>query len=348
MRSRKRIISVLTILVILLLACVIVSCAFGPVNVSLLNIIKMTLNKISFTNFEPVWPASHETIIFNVRLPRVIAGVFVGAALASAGVIFQGLLRNPMADPYIIGTSAGAALGATLAMMLPISFAFLSLGVVPIAAFCGALITVLLVYNLARVGGKTPVVSMLLAGFVTSSMLAGIMTLLISINSSLQEKLTSVFRFLMGGFAIIYWNQLIVIIPLVIIGIFLTQLLARQLNAFSLGEEGAAHLGINTERAKLIFLALGALLTATAVSISGLIGFVGLITPHAMRLILGPDHRLLLPASAISGASFLIIADLVARIMIAPSEVPVGAITAVIGAPFFIYLLRRSKREYTF
>jgi len=277
-----------------------------------------------------------------------LAGALVGAALSTTGVLFQGLLRNPMADPYIIGTSAGAALGATIAMILPVTITFFSFGLVPIFAFFGALVTVLVVYNVARVGSRTPVISMLLAGFAISSLLAATMTLLMAINERLQLQLQQVFKFLMGSISNVTWEKLVIVAPLVIIGVLVAQLFARHLNALSLGEEGAGHLGINTEKEKLIFLGLGSLLTATAVSISGLVGFVGLITPHAMRLVIGPDNRLLLPASALSGAIFLIIADLAARTMLSPSELPVGALTAIIGAPFFIYLLRRSKKEYTF
>lgn len=348
MSKRKHFSLVLIVLAIALTACIIIASTFGTVKIPALDILKMTLNKTSLFHFQPAWSATDETIIFQIRLPRVIGGALVGAALASAGVLFQGLLRNPMADPYIIGTSAGAAFGAAIAMMLPVTIAILSFGLVSIAAFIGALVTVLLVYNLARVGGRTPVISMLLAGFATSSLLAAVMTLLMTINNRLQLKLAQVFRFLMGSISVSDWQQLAIIAPLVIISILAAQLMARHLNALSLGEEGAAHLGINIEREKLIFLALGSLLTASAVSISGLVGFVGLITPHALRLVIGPDHRLLLPASALAGGIFLIIADLIARIAIPPAEIPLGAITAIIGAPFFIYLLRRSKKEYSF
>jgi iron complex transport system permease protein len=308
----------------------------------------MALNKLAIFDFSSTWQAAEETIIFQIRLPRVIAGALVGAALATAGVLFQGLLRNPMADPYIIGTSAGAALGATVAMLLPINLAFLGFGLVPIAAFGGALGTVFLVYNLARVGGKTPIISMLLAGVVASSFLAAIMALLISISDRLQLNLPSVYSFLLGHISVTGWEQLAVITPLVIGGVICARFLAFRLNAFALGEEGAAYVGVEVERVKVLILALGSLLTAAAVSISGLIAFVGLVVPHAMRLSFGPDHRFLLPASALAGGVFVVIADLIARTVLAPEELPVGVITAIIGAPFFIYLLRRTRKEYAF
>lgn len=348
-RSRRnRLVLILLLLSGGLLIASLMASAFGAVNVPLPDILKMSLNKLAIFDFPATWRVVDETIIFQIRLPRVIGGALVGAALATAGVLFQGLLRNPMADPYIIGTSSGAALGATIAMALPINLAFLGFGLVPMAAFIGALATVILVYNLARVGGKTPIISMLLAGFVVSALLAAIMAFMMSMSERFGLNLRSVLSFLMGHISVTSWGQLTTIAPLVIGGIIGTRFFAFHLNAFSLGEEGAAYLGINVERDKILILGLGSLLTAAAVSISGLIGFVGLVVPHAVRLNLGPDHRLLLPASALVGATFLVIADLLARILLAPVEIPVGVITAIIGAPFFIYLLRHSRREYAF
>ena len=189
---------------------------------------------------------------------------------------------------------------------------------------------------------------MLLAGFVVSALLVAIMSFLMSMSQRLNLNLQAVYSFLTGNISVAGWSQLAVIVPLVIAGIIASRFFALHLNAFSLGEEGAASLGVPVERDKIIILALGSLLTATAVSISGLVGFVGLVVPHAMRLILGPDHRLLLPASALGGSILVVIADLLARVILAPVEIPVGIITAVIGAPFFIYLLRRTRREYAF
>ncbi|MCK4964492.1 MAG: iron ABC transporter permease, partial [Dehalococcoidia bacterium] len=233
-----------------LLFCLLIAVSLGAVPISPLDIIKMTLNKTGLFHFTATWQPSDETILFLIRLPRVIAGSLVGAALASAGVLFQGMLRNPMADPYIIGTSAGAAFGATIAMMLPVSVAFLSFGLVPIAAFFGALGAVLLVYNLARVGGKTPIVSMLLAGFAVSAMLAAIVFLMVTLSSR-TGLLQNVYSFLMGSISVSGWNQIIIIAPLIIGAIVAARFLAFRLNALSLGEEGAAYLGIDVEREKL-------------------------------------------------------------------------------------------------
>jgi len=348
LRRSNRLILILLLLGGGLVIAVLVASAFGAVTIPLPDILKMALNKVAVFDFPSTWRAVDETIIFQIRLPRVIGGALVGAALATAGVLFQGLLRNPMADPYIIGTSAGAALGATIAMALPINLAFLGFGLVPAAAFIGALTTVILVYNLARVGGKTPIISMLLAGFVVSALLAAVMAFMMSMSDRFGLNLHSVYSFLMGHISVTSWGQIATIAPLVIGGIIGARFFASHLNAFSLGEEGAAYLGIEIERDKILILALGSLLTAAAVSISGLIGFVGLVVPHAVRLSLGPDHRFLLPASALAGAAFLVIADLLARVLLAPVEIPVGVITAIIGAPFFIYLLRHARREYAF
>jgi iron complex transport system permease protein len=330
------------------IAVMLLSVSVGPVKISIFEIIRMLLHKLGILNSSSGWQPTEELIVFQVRLPRVIGGALVGAALSTAGVLFQGLLRNPMADPYVIGTASGAAFGATLAMLLPLSVVFYGFGLVPIAAFLGALAAVLIVYRLARFGGKAPIVSMLLAGFVVSSFLVAIVMLLLTMSDRLGLRLQQVFSFLMGGISVTYWQQIAIISPLVIIGIVGAQLFAGHLNAFSVGEEGAAYLGINVEREKILILGIGSLLTACAVSIGGLIGFVGLIIPHAMRLILGPNHRLLLPASALAGASFLMLSDLLARTLLSPAEIPVGVLTAIIGAPFFIYLLRRMRREYAF
>jgi iron complex transport system permease protein len=340
--------AVLLGLAVILIALILLSVSIGPVKISIPVIAKILAQKLGIFPDVSGWQPVADSIIFQVRLPRVLGGALVGAALATAGVLFQGLFRNPLADPYIIGTASGAAFGATMAMLLPLSLVFYGFGLVPAAAFLGALGSVMIVYRLARFGGKAPIVSMLLAGFVMSSFLVAIIMLLLTMSDRLGLRLQQVFSFLMGGISVSYWQQIAVIAPLVLGGIFVTRFFAVKLNAFSIGEEGAAYLGIDVEREKMIILGLGSLLTACAVSLGGLIGFVGLIIPHAMRLMLGPDHRLLLPSSAIAGASFLVVADLLARTLLSPAEIPVGVLTALIGAPFFLYLLRRTRREYAF
>lgn len=338
----------LLLLALGLFAAMLAAVALGAVYVSPLHILQMAANKTGLLHFEESWAASSETILFQARLPRVLGAALVGAALATAGVLFQGLLRNPLADPYVIGTSAGAGFGATLAMMLPFGASLLGFGLVALFAFVGALASVLFVYNLARIGGKTPVVGLLLAGLVVSSVLGYAASFLVVMSDRLQLQFRQMFTWLMGGISISSWTQLEVAALMVLGGVLLSRSFVSSLNAFSLGEEGAAYLGVSVERDKRGIIALGALLAAAAVSIGGLIGFVGLVVPHMVRLTVGPNHRKLLPASALAGALFLVVADTLARIVLAPTELPVGMLTALVGGPFFLWLLRRHKREYRF
>ena len=229
-------------LAIAVIAVMLLSVSVGPIKISVMDIAKMLLHKIGLYGNTSGWQPTQETIVFQVRLPRVIGAALIGAALSTAGVLFQGLLRNPMADPYVIGTAAGAAFGAALAMLLPLSVVFYGFGLVPIAAFLGALGSVLIVYRLARFGGKAPTISMLLAGFVVSSFLVAIVMLLLTMSDRLGLKLQQVFSFLMGGISVTYWQQIAVIAPLVIISIVVTRFFAGHLNGFSDGEEGAAYL----------------------------------------------------------------------------------------------------------
>lgn len=285
--------------------------------------------------------ALNQTIILKLRVPRVLMAALVGASLAVAGATFQALFRNPMADPYVIGVSSGASLGATVAMLLALNFQFLGVGAVPVLAFAGALGTVLIVYRLGRVGDSVSLLTLLLAGIAVGSFLSAVVSLLVYFA---DQRLHQVIFWLMGGFDGASWSYVRLAFPYFILGIAVIVLHARELNALLLGEEVAGHLGVEVERAKRWLLAGAALLTATAVSTSGVIGFVGLIVPHALRMLGGPDHRFLLPASAIAGAALMVSADTLARTVIAPTELPVGLITALSGGPFFIYILRNRKK----
>jgi len=286
------------------------------------------------------WSRGEEAIVLAIRLPRVLSGAVVGTALALAGAAFQGLFRNPMADPYVLGVSSGAALGAAVGMITSSSASFLGVGTVPAFAFCGALGSIFLVYNLARVGGRVPVMTLLLAGIAVAALLQAAVSLLMVVA---HEKLEQIVFWIMGGLAASRWGELAAALPYVAVGSGVILAYARDLNALLLGEESAHHLGVEVERCKKVVIAAGALVTAAAVSISGSIAFVGLVVPHAMRLVVGPDHRVLLPASALAGAIALVAADALARTAMAPSEIPVGIIMALSGGPFFIYLLRRTK-----
>ena len=320
--------------------------SFGSVPIPILTIAQIILNQTRLFHFARSWDPSSETIIWQIRMPTVIGAALVGAALAVAGALFQGMLRNPLADPFLIGTSSGAALGATLAFVLPVYSTFFSL--TPLLAFVGAMLTVLFVYALARTGGRTPVVTLLLAGVVMNAVLDALQTLILTLwPSDNLDRFISLFNWLAGGVASEDWSSLAIIALIVLTGIILSCLLANVLDVFALGEEGAAHLGLHVERSKFLIVILASLLTAAAVSISGLVGFVGLVTPHLVRLLLGPRHRVLLPASALVGAIFLMLADLLARTLIPQTVLPVGVFTALVGAPFFLALLRGGKREYT-
>lgn len=284
-----------------------------------------------------------EAIIIQIRMPRVLAGALVGAALAAAGVVFQGIFKNPMADPYVLGVSAGAAVGASLAIVLGVGFTFLGLNTVPILAFACSLIAVFIVYNISRVGSRVPVTTLLLSGIAVSIFLSAIVAILQVIAGG---RLHVVVFWLMGGLSYVEWKDIWATLPLICIGTGATYFYARDLNILTLGEETAQHLGVDIEKVKKLLLIFGSLVTAAAVSISGLIGFIGLIIPHITRIVIGPDHRILLPTSIIVGASFLVICDALARVIVSPVELPVGVITALSGGPFFIYLLRRKKESY--
>ncbi|GAC1665864.1 MAG: iron ABC transporter permease [Ktedonobacteraceae bacterium] len=340
---------VLPILVVLLLLTIVVAVSFGSVSIPISVIARVVLNGTGIFHFARQWDAALEVIIWQVRMPVVIGAALVGAALAVAGTLFQGLLRNPLADPYLIGTSSGAALGATIAFVLPFDTVYGSFfPLTPLLAFVGALLTVLLVYAIARSDGRTPVVTLLLAGVVVNAVLVAFQTLILTLwPSNNFGRILGLFNWLSGGVAIVGWQSLWIIGIIVAAGIIGACTFAGVLDVFALGEEGAAHLGLHIEWLKFGVVMFASLLTAAAVSIIGLIGFVGLITPHLLLLLLGPRHRALLPACALGGAIFLVLADLLARIALAPRVLPVGVFTALVGAPFFLFLLRGSKREYT-
>jgi iron complex transport system permease protein len=263
--------------------------------------------------------------------------------------LFQAILRNPLADPFLVGTSSGAALGVVIAFLLPFGTLAFSGSFFPLTslfAFFGAMLTILFIYFLARVGSETPVVTLILAGVVVNSVLVAIQTVLLTLAPPGSQFITSLFNWLSGGVSVAEWSPVLIVGVMVLPGIVLSLCLSGILDAFGLGEESAAYLGLHVERYKLVIIALASFITAAAVSISGLIGFVGLVTPHVMRLLLGPRHRLLIPAAAFGGAIFLVLTNLLARVVLAPSVLPDGVFTALVGAPFFLFLLRKSKKAY--
>ena len=319
----------------LLLLSMVVSAGLGPVPIPPAVVAKALLvalaGHLPVAAPAPPVPDTAVTIVTALRLPRIVLAAIVGFALATAGTVMQGFFRNPMADPSIIGVSSGAAVGAVATIAVPASIPF----GLETAAFAGALVAAFGVYVIATEGGRTPVATLLLAGVAVQAFLGAVVSLLLLVSG---ENLRQAVFWLMGHLHRAGWDDVAVAFPVVIGGFFLLLPFVRDLNALLLGEEDAHALGVEVERTKRLLLAGASLVTAVAVSVSGVIGFVGLIVPHMMRLVVGPDHRVLLPASAFAGAVFLVATDTVARV--GAAELPVGIVTAFLGAPFFLYLLR--------
>lgn len=281
-----------------------------------------------------------QTIVRDIRLPRVILAALVGGMLALSGAVMQGFFQNPMADPYIIGVSSGAALGATTALSLSIDFWVWGISSVSVLAFIGALVAALVVAGISLRAGRLPVTVVLLSGVAVASLTSAMTPLMmLATHADLQR----IFFWLMGSLSARRWDHVKMVWPYALGGAVLLQFYARDLNLILQGEEQAQYLGVEVERVKRTLLVISALLTAAAVAVSGVIGFVGLIVPHVMRLIVGPDHRRLFPASILGGAILVAGADLLARLVLAPAELPIGVITSLLGCPFFLYLLRRSR-----
>jgi len=328
---KKRAGFALVVLVALLVVSCVIAVSRGSVN------IPWRTSLLILVGERGDWPASYERILLGVRVPRVLMAAVVGGSLSVAGVSFQALLQNPMADPYIIGVSAGAALGATVGI---IGLGSLGFKLVPPLAFLGALGAMTTVYMLAKRGPRVPVVPLLLSGVAVSAFLSAVVSLLMVTH---RERLDRVVFWLMGGLTGASWERLLSILPYTVVGFCIMYYFSRDLNALLFGEEQAAHLGVEVERVKAILLFTSTLVTAAAVSVTGLIGFVGLIVPHLMRLLTSPDHRILLPAAALGGASLLVVSDMLSRTLLSPAEIPVGILTAMMGGPFFLYLLYRRK-----
>jgi iron complex transport system permease protein len=323
-----------------LVGSVLVAVAVGAVHIGPASAARLILWRIGLGD-RPNVPRATEIILFQLRLPRVALAIVVGLALAISGTLFQGLFRNPLADPAIIGVSSGAALGAIGVILLGGGAALGGLGV-SAAAFVGGMLTAFFVYRLARVGPTVNVATLLLAGIAVAALISAVMSIAMSFAG---EQIRSIYFWLLGGLSARGWTAVEVVAPLVVLGAVGAFALVRDLNLVSLGEERAAQLGLDVGRFKWQAVALGALLAGAAVSVSGVIGFVGLMTPHVVRLVVGADHRRLLPAVLLAGPTFLVLADLVARAAVAPQELPLGAVTALLGAPFFLFLLRRERRR---
>ncbi len=284
--------------------------------------------------------AGHGAIIWDVRLPRVILGFLTGGALAVCGGAYQGIFKNPMADPYILGVSSGAALGAAIGIVLHFDTSFMGMGGTAILAFIGAFVTIFLVYRISRVGRRVPVGSLLLSGIAVGQSLSAFMSLLMIFN---VQSMNAIMFWTMGSFNGTGWDQVFIVLPFVLLGCVVLATTVRELDIMLLGEDTATQLGVDTERLKKKVLIASSIVVAAVVSVTGIIGFVGLVVPHVVRMLTGPKHRVLLPLSMVLGGAFLVCCDTLAR-SVGSQGIPVGMITAAFGGPFFIYLLRKTRK----
>ncbi len=341
--GKKLVFWLLPLLFVLLLA-VVGSVSLGSAQLSFNMVWKIIFSHLPFVpDMEREWSKAAEVIVWNIRMPRIMMAILVGAALAMAGVAYQGVLRNPLADPYILGVSSGASLGAASFILFGQGLAILGQWTLPLVAFVCGIGTLFIVYRLAYIAGKVQIETLLLSGVVVQAFLGAGLSLIMSISG---EKMQQILYWLMGSLTLSDWSSGVAVAPYVIVGWFVIMLFTRELNLLALGEQKAHHLGMNVERTRLIVLLAASLTAGAAVAVSGVIGFVGLIVPHIMRTLVGSDHRVLLPVSAVAGAILLIAADTLARTIMDPQELPIGVITAFLGAPFFGYLLRKRRQRF--
>jgi len=330
---------------IILVLIIIVSSTIGVADISFIDSLKIMVSNIpvlgSSIDVESI-RQSHRFIVLNVRLPRILLATLVGIGLSVVGATFQAMFKNPMADPYILGISSGASAGATIAIVVGFGAVVGGLNITMLLAFLGAVLTVLLVYNIARVGNRVTTLGLILAGIAVGLFLSSVVSMLMFFNRDDIEKIV---MWTMGSVSAATWNKVAILTPVVVVGSIVIWAYARDLNAMSIGDETAKSLGIEVERVKKILLTVSSLIVACCVSTSGVIGFVGLIVPHTIRLIVGSDQRALLPFSSVAGAIFMVVCDTLARNLIPPAEIPVGAVTSLFGAPFFILVLYRNKKK---
>lgn len=325
----------------LLIAVMLVSISTGSVKVPILDVARIIGSEAFHLPIELPADSMYTNIVMNIRLPRVVLAGLVGAALAIAGAAFQGLLRNPLADPYTLGVSSGASVGAVITLFYQLSLPLVGMYTLPLLSIVCAFITVILVLSFARSIDRTmKVETIILTGIIFSSFLGAFISLMIALSG---EELRQIIGWLLGSVSMRGWSFVQIILPFLLVGSLILFWNARELNAIAFGEERAKHLGVNVGPRKVAVLASSSVLTGAAVAVSGTIGFVGLVIPHLVRIVWGPDHKHLLPLSVLAGASFLILADLVARTIIDPAELPIGVITALIGAPVFAVILIRRK-----
>lgn len=324
----------------LLFLVLLLSVSFGSVVIPLPSLARLTIGPLTGLTFNVEWPETFASILYQIRLPHTLLVALTGAALGGSGAAYQGLFRNPLADPYLIGAASGAGLGAVIAMSTSLTSSLLGSFAIPAAAFVGSMLTVMAVYLLSRTGRIVSTTTLILAGVAMSSFTTA-MTSILMIGA--QGEVRRALSWLLGGSVSGGWKPVIVALPYMGFSLLVLGLLGHVLNVLQFGDEQASQLGMPVERARIAVIVAASLATAAAVSFSGIIGFVGLIVPHIARILWGPDYRRLIPLSVVGGATALLAADLVARLVIAPEVLPVGIITALAGAPFFIWVLRRSK-----
>ncbi|MDD3398231.1 MAG: iron ABC transporter permease [Candidatus Methanomethylophilaceae archaeon] len=322
----------LLVLFVLLFISVYFSVSTGRIQMTFLEFFEALIGRGTSTN---------ELVIWQLRLPRTVMAILVGAGLTVAGVGMQAVFKNPMASPYVLGLSSGAAFGAALAIVLGITVVPGSLSTT-VMAFVFCFLTLMIVYNIARSHGRVPIETLLLAGIAVGAFFSALVNLLTYVAE--DDKLAGIVYWMMGDLSQLNWDNVLIVLPLMAIGICVVYYYARDLNAMMLGDNHAMNLGIEVGKIRLIILLACALLTAAAVSFVGIIGFVGLVIPHVVRMITGPDHRILIPASILAGSLFLVVCDILSRVVFT-FVLPIGILTALIGAPYFIYLLRRRRRE---
>ncbi len=329
----------------LLLIAAIASVAIGPIFISPGTILRILAGGLLGKFFQPGWTetlANAHTIIFEIRLPHAALIALTGAALSASGAAYQGVFRNPLADPYLIGVASGAGLGAVAAMAIHWPHEWSGLFTVPVAAFLGAALTIFVVYSMARVGNSLPTTTLILAGVAVSAFSTSLTSLLMMRSS---EELRRAIGWLLGGSIIGGWEPVLVVLPYIIIGLGVLCLSGHSLNVLQFGEEQAQQLGLRAERVKALLILAASLTTAAAVAFSGVIGFIGLIVPHIVRMLWGHDYKRLIPLSILGGSTALLLADLIARLLLAPQVLPVGIVTALAGAPFFLWVLRHARNQ---
>jgi iron complex transport system permease protein len=327
---------------VLLLCCVLAGVLIGPAGIGPGDTARVVLNHVAGASFDV--PRQADAIVWEIRLPRVLLAGIVGATLAYSGAAYQGVFRNPLADPYMLGVAAGAGLAGAIAIVLdaPLSYGG-GFSLLPAVSFLGAMTAVLLAYSIAHAEGQTPNTTLILAGVTLSSIAVAAISYLLIVD---QQSSNAVLSWLLGSFNGSGWRDLSYVLPYALPAGVVVFLHGRALNVLQLDESEASQVGLDVQRSKAIILLAASLAAAAAVSVVGIIGFVGLISPHVVRLLIGPDYRRLLPVVVLVGASFLILADVGARTLVSPGELPVSIVTSFVGAPFFLYLLRRQRRVY--